>query len=156
MLLGFPWDIRKTTVWSNPYYWHEKKFAKQWQKTYHLSFYPRLLVTSVHMLLPYNTVSSNTHRHACNQVNTTEDCYHNRRMADLPSNSHFVRSPTQGTFLTNLTEVHQDIVLGGRFTDLQVACVAQKSAETKTQCVFIEHSDAATKAGVTGPTASSL
>jgi len=72
------------------------------------------------------TVSSNTHRHVCNQVSNNEDCYHNRRMGDLPSNSPFVRSPTQGTtFLTNLTEVHQYIVLGGKFTDLRVAYAAQ-------------------------------
>ena len=82
---------------------------------------------------------------------------HNRCTVELPSNSHFVRSPTQGTtFLTNLREVHKDIVLGGKFTDLRVAYAAQKSAETKIQCVFIEHSDAATKAGAMGPTASSL
>jgi len=109
------------------------------------------------MLLPRNTVSSNTNRQVCNQVSTNEDCCHNRCTGDLPSNSPFARSPTQRTtFLTKLTEVHKDIVLGGKFTDLRVAYAAQKSAETKIQCVFIEHSDVATKAGAMGPTASSL
>jgi hypothetical protein len=55
-----------------------------------------------------------------------------------------------------LQEVHQDVALGGKSTDLRVAYAAQKSAETKIQCVFIEHSDAATKAGAMGPTASFL
>jgi len=78
-------------------------------------------------------------------------------MGDLRPSSPFIRSPTKGTtFLTNLTEVHQDIVLGGKFTDLRVAYATQKSAETKIQCVFIEYSDAAMKAGAMGPTASPL
>jgi len=78
-------------------------------------------------------------------------------MGDLRPSSPFVRSPTQGTtFLTNLKEVHQDIVLGGKFTDLRVAYATQKSAETKIQCVFIEYSDAAMKAAAMGPNASPL
>jgi hypothetical protein len=157
MLLGFPWDTGKTTVWNNPYYLHEKKGRKAVTNDYDLSFYPRLLATYVHVLLPCNTVSSTTHRHACNEVSTNEDCYHNRRMGDLRPSSPFIRSPTQGTtFLTNLTEVHQDIVLSSKFTDLRVAYATQKSAETKIQCVVIEYSDAAMKAGAMGPTASPL
>lgn len=52
--------------------------------------------------------------------------------------------------------MHQDIALGVKSTDLRVAYAAQKSAETKIQCVFIGHSDAATKAGAMGPIASFL
>jgi hypothetical protein len=49
--------------------------------------------------------------------------------------------------------VHQDIELGGKFTDLRVAYATQKSVETKIECVFTEYSDAAMKAGAMGPTA---
>jgi hypothetical protein len=104
----------------------KKKSQSSKKKMYHLSFYPRLLVTYVHMLLPCNTVSSNTHRHVCNQVSTNEGCYHNRHMGDIPSNSPFVASSTQRkTFPTNLTGVHQDIVLAGKFTDLRVTYADQ-------------------------------